>query len=186
MRLRSSARSPGPVAGPAKVEAAEDVGRVTHCRLTVSEIWEKWELWEIRELATRNLSGPPASPGRPRSTRARHLQARQGSVGLRGRRWEGCAKKAGRVASRQQALASLQSRTRHRGRRPHVRGTAKNPVAHPLGGGEGRSGGGRHPCSPTGVPAKGGRRRARWKTSNRRILRRRNSKRYGQLPSPRK
>lgn len=77
-------------------------------------------------------------------------------------------------------------RTRHRGRRPHVRGTAKNPVAHPLGGGEGRSGGGRHPCSPTGVPAKGGRTRSRKKTSNRRILRRRKSKRYGQLPIPRK
>ncbi|MCH7591341.1 MAG: 50S ribosomal protein L2 [Planctomycetes bacterium] len=77
-------------------------------------------------------------------------------------------------------------RTRHRGRRPHVRGTAKNPVAHPLGGGEGRSGGGRHPCSPTGVLAKGGRTRAPNKVSNRRILRRRKSKRYGQLPLPKR
>lgn len=73
-------------------------------------------------------------------------------------------------------------RSRHRGRRPHVRGTAMNPVAHPLGGGEGRSGGGRHPCSPTGVLAKGGRTRSKRKVSNRRILRRRKSKRYGQLP----
>ena len=77
-------------------------------------------------------------------------------------------------------------RTRHRGRRPHVRGTAKNPVAHPLGGGEGRSGGGRHPCSPTGVLAKGGRTRSPKKVSNRRILRRRKSKRYGQLPIPKR
>ncbi len=77
-------------------------------------------------------------------------------------------------------------RTRHRGRRPHVRGTATNPVAHPLGGGEGRSGGGRHPCSPTGKLAKGSRTRARNKVSNRRILRRRKSKRYGQLPSPKR
>jgi large subunit ribosomal protein L2 len=77
-------------------------------------------------------------------------------------------------------------RTRHRGRRPHVRGTAKNPVAHPLGGGEGRSGGGRHPCSPTGRLAKGGRTRSPVKVSNRRILRRRKSKRYGQLPVPKK
>ncbi len=77
-------------------------------------------------------------------------------------------------------------RMRHKGRRPHVRGTAKNPVAHPLGGGEGRSGGGRHPCSPTGKLAKGGRTRARNKVSNRRILRRRKSVRYGQLPSPKK
>ncbi len=77
-------------------------------------------------------------------------------------------------------------RMRHKGRRPHVRGTAKNPVAHPLGGGEGRSGGGRHPCSPTGKLAKGGRTRARNKVSNRRILRRRKSVRYGQLPTPKK
>lgn len=77
-------------------------------------------------------------------------------------------------------------RSRHRGRRPHVRGTAKNPVAHPLGGGEGRSGGGRHPCSPTGLLAKGTRTRSKVKISNRRILRRRKSKRYGQLPIPKK
>ena len=77
-------------------------------------------------------------------------------------------------------------RTRHRGRRPHVRGTAQNPVSHPLGGGEGRSGGGRHPCSPTGRLAKGGRTRAPNKVSNRRILRRRKSKRYGQLPKPKR
>lgn len=77
-------------------------------------------------------------------------------------------------------------RTRHRGRRPRVRGTATNPVAHPLGGGEGRSGGGRHPCSPTGVLAKGSRTRSPNKVSNRRILRRRKSKRYGQLPLPKR
>lgn len=77
-------------------------------------------------------------------------------------------------------------RMRHKGRRPHVRGTAKNPVAHPLGGGEGRSGGGRHPCSPTGKLAKGGRTRSPNKVSNRRILRRRKSKRYGQLPVPKR
>jgi large subunit ribosomal protein L2 len=75
-------------------------------------------------------------------------------------------------------------RTRHRGRRPHVRGTAKNPVAHPMGGGEGRRAGGRHPCSPTGRLAKGTRTRASKKPSNSRILRRRRSVRYGQLPRP--
>jgi large subunit ribosomal protein L2 len=42
-------------------------------------------------------------------------------------------------------------RKRHYGWRPHVRGKAQNPVDHPHGGGEGRSNGGRHPCSPTGV-----------------------------------
>ena len=47
-------------------------------------------------------------------------------------------------------------RKRHMGRRPHNRGTSMNPVAHPMGGGEGRTGGGRHPVSPQGKPAKGG------------------------------
>ncbi|MCD6384232.1 50S ribosomal protein L2 [Candidatus Sumerlaeota bacterium] len=46
-------------------------------------------------------------------------------------------------------------RSRWLGRRPHVRGVAMNPVDHPLGGGEGRAKGGRHPCSPTGLLAKG-------------------------------
>jgi large subunit ribosomal protein L2 len=72
-------------------------------------------------------------------------------------------------------------RTRHRGIRPTVRGTAQNPVSHPLGGGEGRSGGGRHPCSKWGQLAKGGRTRSPSKPSNRRILRRRKSRRYGQV-----
>jgi large subunit ribosomal protein L2 len=72
-------------------------------------------------------------------------------------------------------------RKRHMGRRPHVRGKAMNPVAHPMGGGEGRSNGGRHPCSPTGVLAKGGKTRSPRKTSNKRIIRRRKNKRQGQL-----
>jgi large subunit ribosomal protein L2 len=46
-------------------------------------------------------------------------------------------------------------RTRWRGRRPHVRGVAMNPVDHPHGGGEGKSSGGRHPVTPWGVPTKG-------------------------------
>lgn len=46
-------------------------------------------------------------------------------------------------------------RKRWLGRRPSVRGVAMNPVDHPMGGGEGRSSGGRHPCSPWGIPAKG-------------------------------
>lgn len=72
-------------------------------------------------------------------------------------------------------------RTRHLGRRPHNRGTSMNPIAHPLGGGEGRSGGGRHPCSAWGKLAKGGKTRGPRKSSSKRILRRRRSVRYGQL-----
>jgi len=70
-------------------------------------------------------------------------------------------------------------KSRYLGRRPHVRGKAMNPVAHPLGGGEGRSNGGRHPCSAWGRPAKGGRTRNPRARSNRRIIRRRKSKLYG-------
>ena len=72
-------------------------------------------------------------------------------------------------------------RKRHMGKRPHVRGKAQNPVSHPMGGGEGRANGGRHPCSPTGVLAKGGKTRNPRNTSNNRIIRRRKSKRQKQL-----
>lgn len=72
-------------------------------------------------------------------------------------------------------------RARWLGRRPHVRGTAMNPIDHPHGGGEGRTKGGRHPVSPSGKSAKGGGTRQKRKPSNSAIVRRRKSKRYGQL-----
>lgn len=55
-------------------------------------------------------------------------------------------------------------RTRWSGRRPKVRGVAMNPVDHPMGGGEGKSSGGRHPCTPWGVPTKGHKTRTNKKT----------------------
>jgi len=64
-------------------------------------------------------------------------------------------------------------RKRWMGRKPHNRGTSMNPVSHPMGGGEGRTAGGRHPCSPTGVLAKGGKTRNKRKPSNSAIIRRR-------------
>lgn len=67
-------------------------------------------------------------------------------------------------------------RMRHKGRRPHVRGVAMNPVDHPHGGGEGRTSGGRHPVSPTGQPTKGHKTRKKNKASNRLILRSRHSR----------
>ncbi|MFG0286443.1 MAG: 50S ribosomal protein L2 [Phycisphaerales bacterium JB039] len=70
---------------------------------------------------------------------------------------------------------------RHLGRRPITRGVAKSHHAHPLGGGEGRSKGNRAPVSPTGVPAKGGGTRNKKQHSTDLIIRRRRSKRYGQL-----
>ncbi|MFM7317448.1 MAG: 50S ribosomal protein L2 [bacterium] len=72
-------------------------------------------------------------------------------------------------------------RARKMGLRPHVRGVAMNPHDHPMGGGEGRTSGGRHPCSKTGVLAKGGRTRRRRKPSDAMIVKRRRSVRYGQL-----
>lgn len=62
-------------------------------------------------------------------------------------------------------------RNRHLGRRPRVRGSAMNPIAHPMGGGEGRRAGGRHPSSPWGKPSKGGNTRKRSKASNKFIVR---------------
>ena len=66
-------------------------------------------------------------------------------------------------------------RSRWKGRRSHVRGVAMNPVDHPMGGGEGRSSGGRHPCTPWGKPTKGHKTRKNTK-SNKYIVKRRGKK----------
>ncbi|MEM1109707.1 MAG: 50S ribosomal protein L2 [Planctomycetota bacterium] len=72
-------------------------------------------------------------------------------------------------------------KSRHLGKRPHTRGMAKNHHEHPMGGGDNKSSGNRPPASRTGTLAKGGRTRKNGKASNKRIVRRRVSKRYGQL-----
>lgn len=64
-------------------------------------------------------------------------------------------------------------RSRWLRRRPKVRGVAMNPIDHPLGGGEGKTSGGRHPVSPTGVPTKGYKTRKKRKYSNKMIIKRR-------------
>ena len=94
-----------------------------------------------------------------------------------------CRATIGEVGNAEHALRKLgkAGAKRWRGVRPTVRGVAMNPVDHPHGGGEGRTSGGRHPVSPSGVPAKGGPTRQRRKPSNAAIVRRRRSKRYGQL-----
>lgn len=61
----------------------------------------------------------------------------------------------------------------HKGIRPRVRGVAKNPVDHPMGGGEGRTSGGRHPCNKNGLPAKGYKTRKKKKYSDKYIVTRR-------------
>lgn len=86
-----------------------------------------------------------------------------------------CIATVGQIGNIQHENVSLGKAGRKRwlGRRPHVRGVAMNPVDHPMGGGEGRSSGGRHPVSPWGMPTKGYKTRDKKKTSNRLIVKRR-------------
>ncbi|HEX2030758.1 MAG TPA: 50S ribosomal protein L2 [Actinomycetota bacterium] len=84
-----------------------------------------------------------------------------------------CRATVGTVGNPEHELISegKAGRNRWRGRRPKVRGVAMNPVDHPLGGGEGKSSGGRHPTSPWGKTE--GRTRKKGKASDRYIVRRR-------------
>ena len=68
-----------------------------------------------------------------------------------------CMATIGQVGNNEHENISIgkAGRTRWLGKRPHVRGVAMNPVDHPMGGGEGKSSGGRHPCTPWGIPTKG-------------------------------
>jgi len=94
-----------------------------------------------------------------------------------------CRATVGKVGNsdHEKVVLGKAGRKRWLGRRPHVRGTAMNPVDHPHGGGEGRTKGGRHPVTPQGKPTKGGATRHRKKASNKAIIRRRRSRRYGLL-----
>lgn len=94
-----------------------------------------------------------------------------------------CRATIGRVGNSEHSSRVLAKagRVRWMGVRPYVRGSAMNPIAHPMGGGEGRRSGGRHPVSPTGKLAKGGRTRNPRKPTRNAIVRRRKSVRYGQL-----
>ena len=89
-----------------------------------------------------------------------------------------CTATIGRVGNTDHQNVSLgkAGRKRHLGRRPKVRGTAMNPHDHPMGGGEGRTAGGRHPCSPTGVLSKGGRTRRKNHPNDKFIIRRRKTR----------
>ncbi len=88
-----------------------------------------------------------------------------------------CKACIGEVSNSENNLRSLgkAGATRWRGRRPHVRGVAMNPVDHPHGGGEGRTSGGRHPVSYSGVSAKGFKTRKN-KRTNKMIIRDRRKK----------
>ena len=88
-----------------------------------------------------------------------------------------CYATVGQVGNIDHDIAKLGKAGRKRwlGRRPHNRGVTMNPVDHPMGGGEGRSSGGRHPCTPWGVPTKGYKTRNN-KRTDRMIVRRRNKR----------
>ncbi len=89
-----------------------------------------------------------------------------------------CYATVGEVGNEEHGNLSLGKAGRKRwlGRRPHNRGVTMNPVDHPMGGGEGRSSGGRHPCTPWGVPTKGYKTRRNKRTDSQ-IVRRRNKRR---------
>ncbi len=89
-----------------------------------------------------------------------------------------CSATIGQIGNLMHENISLGKAGRKRwlGRRPKVRGVAMNPVDHPMGGGEGRSSGGRHPCSPWGMPTKGYKTRKNKKT-DRYIVTKRSKKR---------
>jgi large subunit ribosomal protein L2 len=88
-----------------------------------------------------------------------------------------CYATIGQVGNREHENLSIgkAGRNRWRGRRPHNRGVVMNPVDHPMGGGEGRSSGGRHPTTPWGVPTKGYKTRNNKRTDGM-IVRRRNKR----------
>ena len=87
-----------------------------------------------------------------------------------------CMATIGQVGNRshEQIVSGKAGRSRWLGRRPKVRGVAMNPVDHPMGGGEGKSSGGRHPTTPWGKPTKGYKTRKKNKKSNAMIVKRRN------------
>jgi large subunit ribosomal protein L2 len=86
-----------------------------------------------------------------------------------------CMATIGQLGNQHHEIVSLGKAGRKRwlGKRPNVRGVAMNPVDHPMGGGEGKSSGGRHPCTPWGKPTKGYKTRKKNKTSDRYIVKKR-------------
>lgn len=94
-----------------------------------------------------------------------------GEVRKFNRECRACIGQVGRTEHESRKLGKA-GRKRWMGKRPSVRGVAMNPIDHPMGGGEGKSSGGRHPCTPWGIPTKGYKTRKN-KTSDNEIVKRR-------------
>jgi large subunit ribosomal protein L2 len=88
-----------------------------------------------------------------------------------------CRATVGQVSNieHSQIRSGKAGRSRWLGVRPSVRGVVMNPVDHPMGGGEGRSSGGRHPCTPWGKPTKGYKTR-KYRATDKFIVKRRGKK----------
>lgn len=168
----------------ARVESGPDAPSQVGCSLPLRNIPQGTVVHNIELLPGRGgvLCRSAGSSATLEAREADWAQLRLPSGEVR-RVPSACRATVGKVGNSDHMAIRLGKAGRKRwlGRRPHVRGTAMNPIDHPHGGGEGRTKGGRHPVSPTGKPAKGGSTRKRRKPSNAAIVRRRRSKRYGQL-----
>jgi large subunit ribosomal protein L2 len=105
-----------------------------------------------------------------------HVRLPSGEIRLINKRCRATIGQIGNVQHERKSLGKA-GRSRRMGRRPKTRGVAMNPHDHPLGGGEGKSSGGRHPTTPWGQPTKGFRTRKKKKYSDKYIIKRRPSKR---------
>lgn len=104
-----------------------------------------------------------------------HIRMPSGEIRLIKKQCRATIGQIGNINHERQSLGKA-GRSRYKGRRPKVRGVAMNPVDHPLGGGEGKSSGGRHPSTPWGKPTKGFKTRRKKKYSDKYIMQRRPSK----------
>lgn len=104
-----------------------------------------------------------------------HVRLPSGEVRLISKECRATIGQIGNIDHERESIGKA-GRSRWKGRRPRTRGVAMNPIDHPLGGGEGKSSGGRHPATPWGKPTKGLKTRKKNKYSDKYIIRRRPSK----------
>ncbi|MGD2294991.1 MAG: 50S ribosomal protein L2 [Candidatus Aminicenantes bacterium] len=111
---------------------------------------------ELRKAKGGQIVRSAGSSAQVLAKEGRYAQVRMPSSEIRKIHLD-CRATIGQVSNsdHQNISVGKAGRNRWKGRRPHVRGTAMNPIDHPHGGGEGKAKGGRNPVSPTGIPTKG-------------------------------